>query len=273
MHEGATPKRVAAMRDRGLYCGRVVAGVRPRENPDENATCATERFAQVDIPSDSAPAICTGRNSVRFCLRWCAVGAIRRKILTKMRVVQLKDLHRSKFHPITCPAICTGRFSVRFRAPRFARAVFRPVSRVHRAAICGKVVFRMTPSRGVAGDAVIEPRCGRARVESLATGCESWLALESILFVCNKSSVQRTTSSRWPSNRYLESGHVLTQVGFRQPRRTEGTHGRPRCAEMAYPEGMTVPPHKVPPAAKDRRHAREASLRGAADPEGTAVPP
>ena len=57
MHEGATPRRVGARRIRDLRCGRVVAGAGPREKSDENTTCATERFAQVDIPSDSVPSV------------------------------------------------------------------------------------------------------------------------------------------------------------------------------------------------------------------------
>ena len=50
--------------DRDLCGGRAVAKA-GRENPVGNATCATERFAQVDIPTDSAPATCTGRHSDR----------------------------------------------------------------------------------------------------------------------------------------------------------------------------------------------------------------
>lgn len=37
-----------------------------KEKPYENATCANGRVAQVNIPSDFAPAICRGRFSVRL---------------------------------------------------------------------------------------------------------------------------------------------------------------------------------------------------------------
>ena len=40
-----------------------------RKKPVGNATCATERFAQVDFPTDSAPVTCTGRYSDRFLPR------------------------------------------------------------------------------------------------------------------------------------------------------------------------------------------------------------
>ena len=99
----ATSKRVATMRNRGLRCGRVVAGAGPKVNPDENAICATERFAQVEIPYDFAPAICTGRNSVRFCAREVRREGLRKESRTKNRPVQLKDLYRSIFHPIPPP--------------------------------------------------------------------------------------------------------------------------------------------------------------------------
>ena len=47
-----------------------------RENPVGNATCATERFAQVDIPTDSGTATCTGRFSDRFFAPGAAMGAV-----------------------------------------------------------------------------------------------------------------------------------------------------------------------------------------------------
>ena len=45
---------------------QVVGETEPRKNPVENATCANRGVAQVEIPTDSGPAICTGRYSVRF---------------------------------------------------------------------------------------------------------------------------------------------------------------------------------------------------------------
>ena len=60
--------------NRGLR-GRRAVTIAGREKSVENATCATERFAQVDIPTDSGTAICTGRFSDRFFAPGAAMGA------------------------------------------------------------------------------------------------------------------------------------------------------------------------------------------------------
>ena len=51
---------------RQIPARRSAVGGMGGKNPVENATCATERFAQVDFPTDSVAEICTGRFSVRF---------------------------------------------------------------------------------------------------------------------------------------------------------------------------------------------------------------
>ena len=114
-------------------------GGRGRENPVEKATCATERLAQVDIPTDSGEATCTGRNYDRILPRRSAMGALRGKNLSETRLVQLKGLHRSEFRQVFAPGAshrplfrrigphlsCTGRYSDRFRRRDLQRSIFR----------------------------------------------------------------------------------------------------------------------------------------------------
>ena len=73
---------------------------RRKGNPDKKATCATERVAEVDIPTDSVTAICTGRFSDRFFPRRSAERGPEGQIPTKKRLVQPKDLHRSIFRQV-----------------------------------------------------------------------------------------------------------------------------------------------------------------------------
>ena len=75
-----------------------------RENPVENATCETERVAQVDITTDSGAATCTGRHSDRFLTRKRRGGPLSGRF-------RPRDLHRSIFRQIFCPwAVSRARF-------------------------------------------------------------------------------------------------------------------------------------------------------------------
>ena len=82
---------------------------RGRGNPVGNATCATEGFAQVDFPADCVPEICTGRYSDRFFARGTSRGPLFRRI-GPPRLAQV-DIPAD-----SGAATCTGRYSDRFFA-------------------------------------------------------------------------------------------------------------------------------------------------------------